>query len=45
MAQLSVHHQVADYENWRKVYDSMDATRRKFGMTHARVFRAAGNPN
>jgi len=45
MAQLSVHHQVADYENWRKVYDGMDATRRQFGMTHARVFRAAGNPN
>ena len=45
MAQLSVHHLVADYSQWRKVFDEMDATRRRFGMTHARVFRAAGNPN
>ena len=45
MAQLFVHHQVADYTKWREVYDSMDATRRQYGMTSARVFRAAGNPN
>jgi hypothetical protein len=45
MAQLYVHHQVADYSKWREVYDSMDATRRRFGMTGARVFHAAGNPN
>jgi quinol monooxygenase YgiN len=46
MAQLSVHHQVADYTKWRKIYDEMDAIRRsKFGMTSARVFRTAANPN
>jgi quinol monooxygenase YgiN len=45
MAQLFVHHQVADYEKWRKVYDEVDSTRRKFGMTCARVFRTAANPN
>lgn len=45
MAQLSVHHQVADYEKWRKVYDEVDGARRKFGMTSARVFRGAADPN
>ena len=45
MTTLSVHHKVADYSNWRKVYDSMDGTRRQFGMTGARVFRSAADPN
>ena len=45
MAQLSVRHLVADYVQWRKVYDELDGTRRQFGMTSARVFRASANPN
>jgi quinol monooxygenase YgiN len=45
MTTLSVHHKVADYSKWRKVYDETEVTRRKFGMTSAHVFRAASDPN
>jgi heme-degrading monooxygenase HmoA len=45
MTTLSVHHKVADYSNWRAVYDSMDGLRRQFGMTGDRVFRSAADPN
>jgi hypothetical protein len=41
MAQLFVHHQVADYSQWRKVYDEVDVNRREFGMTSARVFQVS----
>ncbi len=45
MTTLSVHHKVADYSKWRKVYDEADVARRKFGMTSAHVFRSATDPN
>ena len=45
MAQLFVHHQVKDYPKWRQVYDEMDGVRRSLGMTGARVFHTAANPN
>jgi heme-degrading monooxygenase HmoA len=45
MAQLYVHHKVADYAKWRVVYDEMDALRRQFGQTGSQVFRTAADPN
>jgi heme-degrading monooxygenase HmoA len=45
MAQLFVHHKVADYAKWRQVYDEMDGIRRQFGMTDAQVLCSASDPN
>ena len=45
MAQLYVHHKVADYAKWRVVYDEMDAVRRSLGQTGSQVFRTAADPN
>ena len=45
MAQLFVHHKVADYAKWRQVFDEMDGLRRSFGMTGSRVFHTEANPN
>jgi heme-degrading monooxygenase HmoA len=45
MTTLSVHHQVADYAHWRKVFDSMDGQHRRAGMTSVRVLRSASDPN
>jgi quinol monooxygenase YgiN len=44
MTTLTVHHKVADYPQWRKVFDELDATRRKFGETGFRVYRSAADP-
>ena len=44
MTTLSVHHKIADYPQWRKVYDEVDVVRRQFGMTGVRVFRSASDP-
>lgn len=38
-------HEVADYAAWRKVYDSVDATRMSMGCTGQGVYRAVDNPN
>jgi hypothetical protein len=45
MVRLFVRHNVADYEDWRKVYDEFDATRRPMGVTDDAVFQAIDNPN
>ena len=45
MAQLFVHHKVADYAQWRKVFDEMDAVRRAMGQTGVHVYRTAADPN
>jgi heme-degrading monooxygenase HmoA len=45
MTTLSVHHKVADYTHWRKVFDAMDGQHRRAGMTGVRVFRSASDPN
>ena len=44
MATLSVHHKIADYSQWRKVFDEADVTRRKFGETSFQVYRSAADP-
>lgn len=43
MTRLFVRHQVADYDAWRKVYDSFD--RGALGVTHATVYRSVDDPN
>jgi hypothetical protein len=45
MARLFVQHKVADYPQWRKVFDEMTANRTHFGMTGQSVFRTAADPN
>lgn len=38
-------HRVADYEAWRRVYDSVADLQREGGVTRAAVYRAEGDPN
>ena len=45
MTKMYVRHQVADFKNWKTVYDQHDATRKQFGCTAASVFTNAENPN
>jgi heme-degrading monooxygenase HmoA len=45
MAYLLVHHQVADYDAWKPVFDEHDATRRASGGGDHMLFRSADNPN
>src|SRR5205823_6143435 len=42
---MYVRHEVADYAAWRKVYDGLDATRRKLGVTGQAVYQSIDNPN
>lgn len=42
---LFVHHEVADYAAWRKVYDEFDGTRKKMGVTAQAVYQSVDNPN
>jgi quinol monooxygenase YgiN len=45
MIQVLVHHQVADYNNWRSVFDAALDFRHNGGECSCRIFRKAGNPN
>jgi hypothetical protein len=45
MIQVLVHHQVADYTNWRSVFDAALDFRHHGGECTCRIFRKAGNPN
>jgi hypothetical protein len=45
MIQVLVHHEVADYQNWRAVFDAALDFRHIGGECACRVFRTAGNPN
>ena len=45
MIQVLVHHEVADYQNWRAVFDAALDFRHTGGECACRVFRRAGNPN
>jgi hypothetical protein len=40
-----IHHEVADYSAWRKVYDAFAGTQRKLGVTHKAVYQSVENPN
>jgi hypothetical protein len=43
-AALIVRHRVANFEAWKKVFDSMVETRRKFGWITSIVYRDAADP-
>ena len=45
MIQVLVHHQVADYNNWRSVFDAALDFRHNGGECGCRIFRQAGDPN
>jgi hypothetical protein len=45
MIQVLVHHEVADYQSWRAVFDAALDFRHTGGERACRVFRTAGNPN
>jgi quinol monooxygenase YgiN len=45
MIQVLVHHQVADYNNWRSIFDAALDFRHNGGECSCRIFRKAGNPN
>lgn len=38
-------HQVADYDAWRRVYDSFADAQRQGGVTAQAVYRSEGDPN
>ena len=40
-----VHHRVADYDTWRKVYDSVRDVQRQGGVRYERVMRVADDPS
>ena len=45
MAYILVKHNVAEYSNWRKIYDEHKPFRVKSGMINEMVFRNTNNPN
>jgi hypothetical protein len=45
MARIIIHHEVKDYDSWRKVFDGAEGMRREGGETDAKVFQAVDNPN
>jgi quinol monooxygenase YgiN len=45
MATVIIHHQVTDYDSWRRVFDSAQTLRREEGEQSAEVFRDANDPN
>ena len=40
-----IHHEVADYSAWRKVYNAFAPTQRKLGVTRHAVYQSVENPN
>jgi hypothetical protein len=40
-----VRHHVADYDAWRRVYDSVDEMQTAGGVTDKAVYREEGDPN
>jgi hypothetical protein len=45
MTTLFVRHQVADYAQWRKVYDGLAPTQQAMGVQDQAVYQAIDNPN
>jgi hypothetical protein len=45
MVYLLMQQEVADYEKWRMVFDSMEPVRRSAGARSDRIFRHVDNPN
>jgi len=45
MVRMFVRHQVAEYDQWRKVYDSFDAERAPMGVKGDAVFQGVDDGN
>lgn len=45
MASIVIHHNVKDYNVWRPIYDAHEKSRTSAGITNAKVFRRAEDPN
>jgi hypothetical protein len=45
MTIMFVRHHVADYDAWRRVYDSVGDVQRQGGVTEEAVYRADHDPN
>ena len=45
MASMIIHHKVRDYAAWRQGYDAHESSRVGAGLTDARVYRNAEDPN
>ena len=45
MTIMFVRHHVADYEAWRRVYDSVGEIQRQGGVTEEAVYRAEDDPD
>ena len=45
MATMMVKHRVANFESWKKVFDSMQAVRKEHGWIGHEVHRDAADPN
>jgi quinol monooxygenase YgiN len=45
MASIVIHHTVKDYSAWRPIYDEHEKSRTSAGITNAKVFRRAEDPN
>ena len=45
MASMIIHHKVRDYAAWRQGYDAHELSRVGAGITDARVYRNAEDPN
>lgn len=44
MATMFVKHHVDDYNNWKRVYDSVAPLRKESGVTSASVYRDSSDP-
>jgi hypothetical protein len=45
MARLVVKHRVANFESWKKAFDSMESVRKEHGWIGHTVLQDAGDPN
>lgn len=44
MTRMFARHEVADYDTWRAVYDSLDETRKKMGCVAQSVYQGTDDP-
>ena len=45
MSTVFVHHQVADFDTWKTVFDDHGSTRREYGLTDSGLYRGADDAN
>ena len=45
MSYYVVSHTVEDFDNWKKVYDSFESTRERFGVKEHYTLQSAEDPN